>query len=198
MRWDEDTEHILSTLADESQVNYKLHKKLHEYYSSWNRWFSLPLIIFSSIAGSGNFISQNYPSIEKSMITSIGGLSIITGIIGAISSFLKFAELSSTHLLVYNQWQKFYSQIRFQLSLTKNNRTPCDEIVKALINEYDRLVETSPHIPNRFIKKIKKKIDNIPDKGNFIMPHFLNGISHIEARQKRKKTTELLEAIVIE
>ena len=102
MEWDDDVEKLLEQLADESMVSYRLHKKLYEYYSYWNKFFSLPIIIFSSICSSGNFLSQSFPSIEKNLIVSVGGLSMITAIIGSVSSYLKFAEKSSTHLVVYN------------------------------------------------------------------------------------------------
>jgi hypothetical protein len=61
IEWDESVEHILSELGDEAQINAFLHKKSHEYYTKQNIKYQLPIIIFSALSGTGNFISANFP-----------------------------------------------------------------------------------------------------------------------------------------
>ena len=82
-------ENILSEIGDESQINAYMHKKAQAYYTTQNIKYQLPIIIFSAISGTGNFISSNFPDYSTIIILSLGGLSIFTSIISSVAQFLK-------------------------------------------------------------------------------------------------------------
>jgi hypothetical protein len=155
--WHESYELIFSELCDEAQIRGYLHKKAYEYFYTKNLWFQIPIMMFSAISGSGNFISSSFPDIQKYIILAVGGLSIITGIISSVFQYMKVSELSEGHRLSYLSWEKFYTNIKFQLRRKDDDRENILEFINMIIPEYQRLIEISPDIPNHITRIIKKK-----------------------------------------
>lgn len=160
--WHESYEQIFAELCDEAQIRGFLHKKSYEYYYKKNLWFQVPIMMFSAISGSGNFISNSFPDYQKYMILAIGGLSILTGMLSSIFQYLKVSELSEAHRLSYLSWEKFYTNIRFQLRRKDDDRDNIIDFVNMIIPEYQRLIEISPDIPthiSNIIKRRKKELN---------------------------------------
>ena len=179
IEWHESVEELLSALGDEAQIRSKLHMKQHMSYRKRNQMYTLPIVILSTLAGSGNFISEGYESFTKKyMILGIGIVSIITSILSAVQNFLKLAELSESNRMSSLFWGKFYSRLKFQLSLQRHDREGCHDYLLSIFAEYDRLYETSPVLHTKFISSIKKKLKNL--KG-IVLPYYLNGFNHTRA-----------------
>ena len=150
--------------------------KQHQSYRRRNQCFSLPVVVLSTLAGSANFISEGYENFTKKyMILGTGILSILTSIISAISTFLKLAEYSESNRIASLQWGKFFTRIRTQLSLLREDRETCHDYLISVLAEYDRLYEISPPLHDAFIKSIKKKLVNLQ---GVVLPYYLNGFNH--------------------
>ena len=90
--WDVSYEQLCSKYADECMIREQLHRNSFYYYSRWNNYLQLPIIILSAVSGSLQFLSQSFTEFEKIIITSTGTLSVCVSLISAISTFLKFGE----------------------------------------------------------------------------------------------------------
>lgn len=113
------------------------------------------------MCGSGNFVSTSFPENQDTIILGVGVLSIITSIISSIAQYLKLAEKSEAFRIAYVSWEKFYNNIRFQLSKRKEEREDLKNYMSAVTNEYQRLQEISPLLPDKITKSIlwnKKKV----------------------------------------
>jgi hypothetical protein len=172
MEWEESVENILSELGDEAQISAFLHKKAHEYYSVQNIKYQLPIIIFSAISGTGNFISSNFPDYSTIIILSVGGLSIFTSIISSVAQFLKVSQLSESHRISYLSWEKFHSNIKFQLNKRRASRENLKDFLSLIVPEYQRLKEISASIPNHINDEVKRNKKNLK---NMQVPYMLNG-----------------------
>lgn len=172
MEWEESVENILSELGDEAQISAFLHKKAHEYYSVQNIKYQLPIIIFSAISGTGNFISSNFPDYSTIIILSVGGLSIFTSIISSVAQFLKVSQLSESHRISYLSWEKFHSNIKFQLNKRRASRENLKDFLSLIVPEYQRLKEISASIPNHINDDVKRNKKNLK---NMQVPYMLNG-----------------------
>jgi hypothetical protein len=172
MKWEESVEKILSELGDEAQISAFLHKKAHEYYSVQNIKYQLPIIIFSAISGTGNFISSNFPDYSTIIILSVGGLSIFTSIISSVAQFLKVSQLSESHRISYLSWEKFHSNIKFQLNKRRASRENLKDFLSLIVPEYQRLKEISASIPNHISDEVKRNKKNLK---NMQVPYILNG-----------------------
>lgn len=159
--WHKSNEIFFKSLGDEAQLQALCHMKSHEEFSNRSRGYQLPIIILSVMCGSGNFVSTSFPDNQDTIILGVGVLSIITSIISSIAQYLKLAEKSEAHRIAFVSWEKFYNNIRFQLSKRKEEREELTNYMSSVTNEYQRLQEISPLLPDNTTKSIlyhKKKI----------------------------------------
>jgi hypothetical protein len=170
--WDESVENIMCELGDEAQINAYLHKKAHEYYTTQNLKYQLPIIILSAVSGTGNFISSYFPAYSEIIILSVGGVSIITSIISSVAQFLKVSQLGESHRISYLSWEKYHSTIKFQLNKRRNKRENIKDFLNSIIPEYQRLKEISASIPKHISDNVKRNKKNLKD---MIIPYMLNG-----------------------
>lgn len=172
MEWEESVEQILSELGDEAQINAYLHKKSNEYYTVQNIKYQLPIIILSALSGTGNFISSNFPTYQQIIVLAVGGVSIFTSIISSVAQFLKVSQLSESHRISYLSWEKFHSNIKFQLNKRRESRDNLKEFLSVVVPEYQRLKEISSSIPKHICDNVKRNKKNFK---NMQVPYMLNG-----------------------
>tara|TARA_Y100001972_G_C7600743_1_gene301043 strand:- start:353 stop:1087 length:735 start_codon:yes stop_codon:yes gene_type:complete len=129
----------------------------HEYYSTRSRHYQLPIIILSVICGSGNFVSTSFPDNQDNIILGVGVLSIITSIISSVAQYLKLAEKSEAHRIASVSWEKFYNNIRFQLSKRREEREDIQNYILSTTGEYQRLQEISPLLPTEIVSKFRSR-----------------------------------------
>ena len=175
MTWHDSLEKIFSDLGDEAQINASLHQKSFKHYYRKSVKFQLPIIILSVLSGSGNFVSASFPDHQEMMILIIGGVSILTSVISSIAQFLKLSELSEAHRISYVSWEKFYSNIKYQMMRKRKDRDNIKEFLSNVFSEYQRLKEISPLIPEEISSTIKR----IRDKDMYI-PFILNKFEHVK------------------
>lgn len=170
--WEDSIEKILSELGDEAQINAYLHKKSNDYYTTQNIKYQLPIIILSAVSGTGNFISANFPAYAQIMIMAVGGLSIFTSILSSVAQFLKVSQLSESHRISYLSWEKFHSNIKFQLNKRRESRDNLKDFLSVIVPEYQRLKEISATVPNHICDQVKRNKKNLK---NMQVPYLLNG-----------------------
>ena len=183
MFWDRDNETLLEELCDEAQLRNKLHSKIATWYSNRNKRYHLPIIIFSVLSGSGNFVSTQFPTIERYLILGIGCLSIFTSIISAVAQFLKLSELATEHRVSSLAWGKFFSTLRIQLQLKKADREDPREFLNTVVSDYKRLFEISPPLLKHFVDRMTKKVQKLVHN-RFKMPFYANGFYGVRAFQE--------------
>ena len=86
----------------------------------------------------------------------VGSLNIIAGIISTIHQFLKISELNESHRVASIAWDKFYRNIRVEISKSPDERMPVWQMLKVCKEEFDRLMETSPVLTTDIISKFQK------------------------------------------
>ena len=162
IEWHDSVERLLQELACEAQCRAKLHMKQFMSYRRRHQCWSLPVVVLSVISGSGSFISESYSAATKKyMIMGIGTLSIFVSIISAISQFLKLAQLEESNRISALEWGKFYSKIRNQLYLKRDDRDSCHDFLLSIFASQDRLYEMSPPVLSKFLKHAKKEIKKL-------------------------------------
>ena len=189
MEWNPAVEQIFEELADESQLRNKLHYQQYRYYSNRNNHYTLPVVILSTLCGSGNFIAGQFPLVEKFLIIGIGAVSIITSIISAVSQFLKLAQLSENNRIAAIAWGKYYNSIKFEIRLRIEDRSDPKELLTSLVAEYSRLYEISPPLLNRFVDKMCKKLQGLVSD-RFRVPFYMNGYRHCASFNEFDDNTE--------
>ena len=157
VEWTPQHEKILIDWADKATCYKWLHEKTNKEYDSKNRWFTIPVIIMSTLTGTANFAQNNIPTEYLTAATmAIGAVNLLAGILTTVQQFLKISELNESHRVSSISWGKFQRNIKVELAKSPSERTPVTQLIKACKEEFDRLIETSQRIPNHVVVLFKE------------------------------------------
>ena len=155
--WKSEHESILVEWADKAMCYRWLHGKSHQEYSKTNAWFTIPVIIMSTLTGTANFAQDRFPEdIKPFAQMGIGAVNIFAGILTTIAQFLKVSELNEAHRVSSIAWDKFYRNIKVELAKSRDERMNVGHMLNMSKEEFDRLMETSPSINEKIIKTFNK------------------------------------------
>lgn len=148
--WTPDHENILIEWADKAMCYRWLHAKSHSHYSKANAWFTIPVIIMSTLTGTANFAQDRFSENIKPLVAmGIGGVNIFAGILTTIQQFLKIGELNEAHRVSSISWDKFYRNIKVELAKSPEEKINVIQMLKISKEEFDRLMETSPSVSDK-------------------------------------------------
>lgn len=168
--WTNDHENILIDWADKAMCYRWLHSKNYEKYKKLNTWFTIPVIVMSTLTGTANFAQERVPIDMRGYYSMIvGGVNIVAGVVTTIQNFLKIGELNEAHRIASISWDKFYRKIKVELAKPPTERQNVDVYLKHCTEEFDRLMETSPEIDQKIIRLFKETFEGVkePKYGSF-------------------------------
>jgi hypothetical protein len=156
--WTKEDELILKDWADKAICYKWLHTQSHKKFSKRYARYTIPVIIISTITGTANFAQDRVPEQYRSMaVMLIGALNILAGIVTTISQYLKLSALTESHRVAYISCDKFYRTLKIELIKRPEFRRSALEVMSYAKEEYDRLMDTSPDIPNDIISSFNTK-----------------------------------------
>ena len=156
VEWTVEHEQILIEWADKAMCYRWLHSRSNMLYSTLNAWYTIPVIVISTLTGTANFAQERVPIAYQSYyVMIVGGFNILAGIITTIQQFLKITQLNEAHRVSGIAWDKFYRNIKIEIAKHPNERIHATQMLKLCKEEFDRLMETSPVIPEKIISIFK-------------------------------------------
>jgi hypothetical protein len=165
--WTVDHEDILIEWADKAMCFRWLHSRAHALYSKLNYNYTIPVIVISTLTGTANFAQDRVPEAYQGyFVMIVGGFNILAGIITTIQQFLKITQLNEAHRVSGIAWDKFYRNIKIELSKHPDERLNVTQMIKISKEEFDRLMETSPTIPDKIIQTFKSEFNKYNEDNN--------------------------------
>ena len=156
IEWTQEHEKILIEWADKAMCYRWLHTKSNAMYSTLNAWYTIPVIVISTLTGTANFAQERVPQGYQNYFAMIvGAFNIAAGIITTIQQFLKITQLNEAHRVSGIAWDKFYRNIKIELAKHPLERLDVKQMIKMSKEEFDRLMETSPIIPENIVNNFK-------------------------------------------
>ena len=160
VEWTAEHEQILIEWADKAMCYRWLHSKANSMFSSLNAWYTIPVIVISTLTGTANFAQTRVPiDYQNYFAMVVGGFNILAGIITTIQQFLKITQLNEAHRVSSIAWDKFYRNIKIELAKHPLERIDVRQMIKMSKEEFDRLMETSPNIPENIVIQFKNKFN---------------------------------------
>ena len=153
-----------------------LHHKSEAYYSLRNTWIALPTIVLSTLVG---FLSGTSTSLFSNPMTAsvgIGSVSLFTGVISTIGTFYGFAKKTEAHRIASIQYSKLGRFLTIELTLPKAERIAAKDVLKITKDSIERLLETSPAVPESIVKEYKEEFKTYTDVAH---PDITNGLRKV-------------------
>jgi len=177
VEWTQDHESIIIEWADKALCYRWLHAKSNAKYAKQNAWYTIPVIVISTLTGTANFAQERVPIQYQSLfVMLVGGFNILAGIITTIQQFLKITQLNESHRVSGIAWDKFYRNIKIQLAKHPDERQDVTKFIDYSKEEFDRLMDTSPNIPKDIINSFKKTFKGASEFGDIIKPEICDEI----------------------
>ncbi len=183
--WNRQLENLVAEWADKASCYQWMHQKTEIRFQKFNYYFTIPVIIMSTLTGTANFATNSIVSTEeqaKFVTFGIGAISLIAGIISTVSNFLRYAQGSEAHRVAAISWGKFQRFISIELSLHPNERMDAMSFLKMGRIELDRLIEQSPPIPTKTIDQFQVAFSS---KKDIKRPEIAGGIEHTRIFEDR-------------
>lgn len=150
--WCNDHERLLLTWCERASGYAWLHSQSHMYYKKWSSYISVPSGILSYIAGGTTLLTSD--SFSTLWVRGfIGVCGVLAGILTSFQQTSNYKELSEQHRISSLRFLSFYRDINTELKLTPNQRTSVVEYITMKRLELDKMLEQSPHIPEKIITK---------------------------------------------
>jgi hypothetical protein len=184
--WNRQLENLVAEWADKASCYQWMHQKTEGRFQKFNYYFTIPVIIMSTLTGTANFATNSIVNTEeqaKYVTFGIGAISLIAGIISTVANFLRYAQGSEAHRVAGISWGKFQRLISIELSLHPNERMDAMSFLKMGRIELDRLIEQSPPIPTRTILEFTEVFKT---KTDIRRPEIAGGIEHTRIFEDRE------------
>tara|TARA_B100001248_G_scaffold89305_1_gene65859 strand:- start:1839 stop:2921 length:1083 start_codon:yes stop_codon:yes gene_type:complete len=160
VKWNDENELILKSWADKGVCFKTMHDRSAKKYWCLNAWFSIPVIIISTLAGSGNFAQGSFKkSYSEMLVLLIASSNIFCAILSTISQYIGVAGLYESHRVAALSWDKYSRSIQVELAKNRSERRDAQTFVSKAEEDYNRLMEISPHFGNDIISWFNHLID---------------------------------------
>jgi hypothetical protein len=191
--WTPDHETILVEWADKAMCYRWLHTRANAMYNTLNAFYTVPVIIISTLTGTANFAQDRVPiNYQGLFVMIVGAFNILAGIISTIQQFLKITQLNESHRVSSIAWDKFYRNIKIELAKHPTERMSATQMIKMSKEEYDRLMETSPNIPAEIIAMFKTSFQNRENYKDIVKPEICDVLVSTEKTKNTWHTPENL------
>jgi hypothetical protein len=191
VEWTSDHEDILVEWGDKAMCFRWLHSRAHVLYSKLNYNYTIPVIVISTLTGTANFAQDRVPlAYQGYFVMIVGGFNILAGIITTIQQFLKITQLNEAHRVSGIAWDKFYRNIKIELARHPDERMHVNQMLKMCKEEFDRMMETCPVIPDEIIEEFKKKFKNSIEYDEIIKPEICDKLMSTETFRNQWSSQE--------
>jgi len=158
--WKKEQEDILKIWADKALCYKTMHDKATKKYWCLNAWFNIPVIILSTLTGTGNFAQGSFnPAYAGYLVLALGAANIFSAILGTISQYIGVAGTLEGHRFAAISWDKYARGIQVELGKVRSDRQDPVPYLKRCQEEFDRLIEISPDFSNDIIEWFNKLIE---------------------------------------
>ena len=192
-------EEYFSSSGEKAHCLTLLHKNAEALYSNRRNWIDLPVIMGSAIVGFLNAGSSSMFNDAKVSSVALGVGSLCIGILQTVNTYFNWAKRAEGHRISSIQYAKLYRFLKIEMSLPRNQRMSPTDLLKKVKDDYDRLAEISPLLPDIVIQDFKNKFSN--DKyAEISKPEETNGLEKItvfDDKMIKSRSIEILNSPVI-
>jgi len=151
--WGDSEEELLAEWADKAACYRWLHDRTEKKFRGYNMALTIPVIILSTLTGTANFGMSSIfpPDLQPIAQLGVGGVSLIAGMVTTVANFLQYAQGMEAHRSAGISWGKLQRKVSVELALPRNQRENCMDFLLVCRSELDRLIESSPTVPEDVI-----------------------------------------------
>jgi hypothetical protein len=176
IHWTVKLEEYFASTGEKAHCLSWVHKQSETMYSNRRTWIDLPVIVGSGVIAFLNAGSQSLFEDPRISSVALGVGSLAVGILNTMGTYFGWAKRAEGHRISSIHYSKLYRFITVELSLPREERMNPHDFLKYVKDQYDRLQEISPIIPQKVIQDFQKKFKN---ETEISKPEEANGLEKI-------------------
>lgn len=161
--------------GEKAQCLSWLHNHAQAVCAKRSNVINLPVIVLSTLSGTASIGSNLFGGWIYAPVV-IGLVSIFVAILQTLNSYFTFSKLAEGHRITSIHYAKLYQFVLVELSLPRDERMLPDALLKVVRDTSERLLETSPMLPEVTIAAFKSKFGQVK---NVSVPQAANGLHPI-------------------
>jgi hypothetical protein len=175
--WNDSLEDMIGAEGEKCGGLAWLYIESERYYSKMNTYVALPVIVLSTLTGFLSGSSQIIFNDASASSIGIGGVSLFTGVLSTIGSYFAWAKKTEACRISALQYRKLQKFIITEMTLPKSERIRAKDMLKMIRETVERLLETSPAVPEHIIKLFNLRFENNDGVSH---PEMTQGISKVK------------------
>ena len=176
IHWTVKLEEYFASTGEKAHCLSWVHKQSETMYSNRRTWIDLPVIVGSGVIAFLNAGSQSLFEDARLSSVALGVGSLAVGILNTMGTYFGWAKRAEGHRISAIHYSKLYRFITVELSLPREERMNPHDFLKYVKDQYDRLQEISPIIPQKVIHDFQKKFKH---ETEISKPEEANGLEKI-------------------
>jgi len=174
--WTNRLEEYFASTGEKAAGLAWVHKRAEAIYSNRRTYIDLPVIIGSGVIAFLNAGSSSLFEDPKISSVALGVGSLFMGILNSFGTYFGWSKRAEGHRISAIHYAKLYRFITVELSLPRNERMSPHDLLKYVKDQYDRLAEISPMVPDIVISQFQHKFRH---ETNISKPDEANGLHKI-------------------
>jgi hypothetical protein len=175
--WTVKLEEYFASTGEKANGLAWVHKRSEAIYSNRRTYIDLPVIIGSGVIAFLNAGSQSLFPDQRIASTALGVGSLFMGILNSFGTYFGWSKRAEGHRISAIHYAKLYRFISVELRLPRAERMTPSALLKYVKDQYDRLAEISPMVPEMVIREFQTKFKNQKDISK---PEEANGLHKID------------------
>lgn len=188
--WTLRLEEYFASTGEKANCLAWVHKKAEAMYSNRRTYIDLPVIIGSGVIAFLNAGSMTLFDDPRVSSISLGLGSLFMGVLNSFGSYFGWAKRAEGHRISAIHYAKLYRFITVELSLPRQERMSPHDLLKYVKDQYDRLSEVSPLVPDEIITLFQKRFRNQKDISK---PEEANGLHKITIYKEDDEDAESIK-----
>jgi hypothetical protein len=175
--WNDSLEDMIAAEGEKCSGLAWLYIEAERYFSKMNTYVALPVIVLSTVTGFLSGSSQLVFRDAGSASIGIGGVSLFTGVLSTIGSYFAWAKKTEACRISALQYRKLQKFIVTEMTLPKSERIRAKDMLKMIRETVERLLETSPAVPEHIIKAYNARFKTTSEISH---PEMTQGIAKVK------------------
>lgn len=175
--WTVKLEEYFASTGEKASGLAWVHKHAEAIYSNRRTYIDLPVIIGSGVIAFLNAGSSTLFQDPRISSVALGVGSLCLGILNSFGTYFGWSKRAEGHRISSIHYAKLYRFIAVELKLPRPERMSPHDLLKYVKDQYDRLAEISPMVPEIVIHEFQSKFKHQKDVSK---PEETNGLHKID------------------
>lgn len=160
--WNTHMEMLIKSWGEKAAGLRYLHDSAAGRWRGFSNRLSLASIVIGVLSSGVSLVSTSIEekNAKNAVLYAVGAVGLVSTFLQSLKKFYNSEEKAADHNAVARQFGSFYRYIVLQMSLSREDRLPSDQLSEWVNKEYERMQQEARPLGGKDIKKFKAHFAN--------------------------------------